>query len=57
MTEETKLYRIEEFTTVGWTLIDDKAKKLNKQQASQMLEQYLSLGCNPNALRAIPDNS
>jgi len=57
MTEETKLYRIEEFTTVGWTLIDDNAKKLNKQQASQMLEQYLSLGCNPNALRAIPDNS
>jgi hypothetical protein len=52
----TKLYRIEELYTTGWTLIDDEAQKLTKEQCDLMLNNYLSLGHNPNNLRAVIDN-
>jgi len=50
------LYRIEEMFTSGWSLIDESASKLTKDQAKQKLDYYLSIGHNPNYLRAIPDN-
>ena len=52
-----KLYRIEELGTVGWTLLDEKAIKLTKDQAKARLESGLAEGLNPNRLRAIPERN
>jgi hypothetical protein len=45
------LYRIEEESTSGWTLIDPTAIQLTKEQASVLLRNYLEEGYNPNHLR------
>ena len=50
-----KLWRIEEQTTEGWTLLDDKAVKLTKDRCDVMLEQFLASGVNANRMRAVPD--
>ena len=50
-----KLYRIEELCTDGWAVIDDKAVKLTKDQASKRFDEAIAEGLNPNRLRAIPD--
>ena len=50
-----KLWRIEELTTEGWTLLDDKAVKLTKDRCDVMLEQFLASGVNANRMRAVPD--
>jgi len=50
-----KLYRIEELTTEGWTLIDNKARQLNKVDCDQKLQIYVESGVNPNRMRAVPD--
>ena len=52
-----KLYRIEELCTDGWALVDDKAVKLTKDQASKRLDEAIAEGLNPNRLRAIPDRN
>jgi len=46
-------YRIEELTTEGWTLIENRASKLTKEQCDELLTQYVNMGQNPNRLRAI----
>jgi hypothetical protein len=51
----TQLYRIEEMFTNGWTLIDESASGLTKEECDQKLQSYLSLGHNPQFLRAVPD--
>jgi hypothetical protein len=51
-----KLYRIEELNTSGWDLVEEDARKLTKEQASQKLNEYIQQGLNPNRLRAVPDN-
>ena len=50
-----KLYRIEELTTEGWTLIDVVARNLTKEKANVLLDQYINAGVNPNRLRAVRD--
>jgi len=50
------LYRIEEYFTNGWELIDESASKLTKDQCDQRLQEYLERGYNPNCLRAVRDN-
>ena len=50
-----KLWRIEELTTEGWTLLDDKAVKLTKEQCDVMLEQFMASGVNASRMRAVPD--
>ena len=50
------LYRIEEESTSGWTLIDPAAVKLTKEQASVLLQNYLAEGYNPNHLRIRVDS-
>ena len=51
-----KLYRIEELTTEGWTLVDNKTCKLTKEQCDDKLNWYVNTGnVNPNRLRAVPD--
>lgn len=52
----TQLYRIEEFFTSGWELIDESATKLTKEECNQKLNEYLAQGYNPNYLRAVPDH-
>jgi hypothetical protein len=51
----TQLYRIEELYTAGWTLIDETASKLTKEQCNERLQYYIAEGYNPNYLRAVPD--
>jgi hypothetical protein len=54
MTEQT-LYRIEELTTSGWELVDVDYVQLNREQATEQLNQLIADGYNPNRLRAIHD--
>ena len=49
--EET-LYRIEEFCTTGWEVVEGK---LTREQAKTKLNELLNEGYNPNDLRATPD--
>ncbi len=48
-------FRIEELTTEGWTLIENKAVNLNKEQCDAMLNDYLAGGVTGNRLRAVYD--
>jgi len=50
-----KLWRVEQLSTMGWALIDERAVKLNKAQAKIILENAMADGIRPNDLRAIPD--
>jgi len=51
-----QLYRIEELTTEGWTLVDNSTTKLTKEQCDEKLNWYVNSGnVNPNRLRAVPD--
>ena len=50
-----KLWRIEELTTEGWTLLDDKAVKLTKDQCDVMLNEFMASGVNASRMRAVPD--
>ena len=50
-----KLWRIEELTTEGWTLLDDKAVQLTKDQCDVKLNEFMAAGVNPNRMRAVPD--
>ena len=52
----TQLYRIEELFSHGWSLIEEDAKKLTKEQCDAMLNYYVAEGVNPNDLRAVVDN-
>ena len=49
------LYRTEELTTQGWTLLENKSQKLTKDQCDEMLVTYMREGLNPNRLRAVAD--
>jgi len=51
------LYRIEEFCTSGWELIDSRQVKLTKEQCKEQLNMYLAQGHNPQYLRAVPDDN
>ena len=51
-----QLYRIEELTTEGWTLVDNSTTQLTKEQCDEKLNWYVQTGnVNPNRLRAVPD--
>ena len=47
--------RIEELTTEGWTLIDNNAVNLTKEQCDAMLNDFLASGVTANRLRAVYD--
>jgi hypothetical protein len=49
------LYRIEEFTTVGWELIDEKEVQLTREVCSEHLQYYVSHGMSPDRLRVVVD--
>jgi len=51
-----KLYRIEEFATTGWELVNEvDCNKLTKESCTKRLNQLLAEGYNPNKLRAVID--
>ena len=55
MDRRITLYRIEELTTEGWTLLDDKAVKLTKSQCDVMLGAFMASGVNASRMRAVLD--
>ena len=50
-----RLWRIEELTTEGWTLLDDKAVKLTKERCDVMLNEFMASGVNASRMRAVLD--
>ena len=48
-------YRVEQYYTTGWSIVDREAIKLSKDEARKWLEIKLAEGVNPDELRAIPD--
>ena len=50
-----KLYRIEELTTEGWTLLDDKATRLTREQCDVMLNEFMQSGVTASRMIAVPD--
>ena len=56
MKARNKLYRIEEFNTTGWEVIDQKHDlRLSKSIAKERLEAYMADGYSPERLRAVLD--
>ena len=51
----SRKYRVEQYFTTGWSVVDEKAIKLTKDEARKVLENLLAEGVNPDDLRAIPD--
>tara|TARA_X000000368_G_scaffold13205_1_gene10608 strand:- start:515 stop:682 length:168 start_codon:yes stop_codon:yes gene_type:complete len=50
-----KLWRVEQLSTMGWALVDERAVKLTKAAAKIVLENAMGDGVRPNDLRAVPD--
>ena len=50
-----KLWRVEQQSTMGWALIDERAVHLTKKQATIVLENAMGEGIKPSDLRAVPD--
>ena len=53
---EEKLYKILLQATNGWHLIEDYATNLSKDRCSQLLNQFINEGYNPNDLKAVRVN-
>lgn len=51
-----KLYRIEEFTTMGWELVEETAVKMPRKAAEERLNRLMEQGHNPGRLRVVIDN-
>ena len=50
-----KLWRVEQLSTMGWALVDERAVRLTKAAAKLVLENAMSEGIKPSDLRAVPD--
>ena len=54
---EDTTYKVLRLTTEGWTLVDDQAVNLTKEQCDQVLNNLVQMeGMNPRELRAVKDN-
>ena len=51
----SRKYRVEQYYTTGWSIVDKEAIKLSKDEARKWLESKLAEGVSPDDLRAIPD--
>ena len=51
----SRKYRVEQYFTTGWGVVDENAIKLTKDEAKTVLERLMTEGVNPDELRAIPD--
>ena len=52
---EKKLYRLEEFVTSGWQVIEH-CSQMTKQSATAKYDDLMSLGYNPTLIRVKRDN-
>ena len=50
-----RLWRIEELTTEGWTLLDNQAVNLTKDQCDVKLNEFMAAGVNASRMRAVLD--
>ena len=55
MTDNTT-YRILRLTTEGWTLADDQAVNLTKQQCDQVIQNLIADGVDYREIKAVRDN-
>ena len=56
MTDNTT-YKVVRLTTEGWTLADDQAQHLTKQQCDAILQNLVEYeGVPPHQLKAVKDN-
>tara|TARA_S200000501_G_scaffold13870_1_gene12295 strand:- start:1988 stop:2194 length:207 start_codon:yes stop_codon:yes gene_type:complete len=55
VTKMSRKYRVEQYFTTGWGIVDKDAIKLTKDEARKKLENLMKEGVNPDELRAIPD--
>ena len=53
---DTKRYRIEEFATTGWELIEVSDANLSKEDCDVKLQEYINHGKNPNKLRVVRES-
>lgn len=53
--EMPRFYRVEELTTTGWELADEKCSGLTKEEATKTLQNFLDDGLAPSRLRAVID--
>ena len=51
----SRKYRVEQYFTTGWSIVDKDAIKLTKDEAKKVLQNLMNEGVNPDLLRAIPD--
>ena len=51
----SRKYRVEQYFTTGWSVVDEKAIKLTKDEAKKVLQNLMNEVVNPDLLRAIPD--
>ena len=51
----SRKYRVEQYFTTGWGVVDERSIKLTKDEAKTVLERLMKEGVNPDELRAIPD--
>ena len=51
----SRKYRVEQYFTTGWSIVDKDAIKLTKDEAKNVLDNLMKEGVNPDQLRAIPD--
>ena len=51
----SRKYRVEQYYTTGWSIVDREAIKLSKDEARKWLEIKVADGVNPDEPRAIPD--
>jgi hypothetical protein len=49
------LYRIEEFNTTGWELINEHEVQLTREVCAQHIQNYMSEGMSPDNLRVVVD--
>tara|TARA_R100000781_G_scaffold110136_1_gene75405 strand:- start:306 stop:515 length:210 start_codon:yes stop_codon:yes gene_type:complete len=56
MDEQDRRYKIMTQTTMGWTLIDDKAQNLTKEECDKMLDNALKAGANPQYIKVVANN-
>ncbi len=49
-------YRIEEFATTGWELIETSDANLSKEDCDTKLQEYIAFGRNPNKLRVVRES-
>jgi|TARA_Y100000996_G_C22539849_1_gene649589 hypothetical protein len=53
--EMPRFYRVEELTTQGWEIADEKCVGLTKDEAQKALQNFLDDGLSPQRLRAVID--